>query len=329
MSDYNPAEVTPASGRVHPQPFAEDDAASAPASTPAPEREGLPSTYRMRAEDHYVDELPSRRSSPRGEGARDAHDEVLPGRDDRPDGARRDEPRRDEPRRDEPAEVPAPVDLGAERRERVLAQLADEIATIESAAALLGEQASLVSRRVGVDLIRSQARRAAWMLRAHAIAAGTHLPAVRQRTVGSLLSQIRDELAAECRLAGVSLQMQAADLQATVAVDDDAVAAGVEGAIIATLGLVAPHEGAAIRVTAVALGGDLRTVEVRQDVAPVSPQVRRRCFDPSWTDRPGGWMAAFGAETARAVARASGGDATFLARDRRGSTLRLTLSRLA
>ena len=323
MSDYNPAEVVPATGRAHPQPFAEEDAPPAPASTPASAREGLPSTYRMRAEDHYVDELLSRRSSSRGERARDAHED-LPSRDDQPDGVRR-----DEPRRDEPAEPPVPMDLGAERRERVLAQLSDEIATIESAAALLGEQASPVSRRVGVDLIRAQARRAAWMLRAHAIAAGTHLPAVRQRTVGSLLSQIRDGLAAECRLAGVSLQMQAADLQATVAVDDDAVAAGVEGAIIATLGLVAPHEGAALRVTAVALGGDLRTVEVRQDVAPVSPQVRRRCFDPSWTDRPGGWMAAFGAETARAVARACGGDATFLARDRRGSTLRLTLSRLA
>jgi hypothetical protein len=282
VSEFNPDLSSAGSSVAPPRP---------------PDREGLPSGYRMRAEEHYVDELMSRRGHGDFPAALDA-DAATPD-----------------------------VDHAEERHQRVLAQLGDELATIESAAALLDEHGSPLSRRVGIDLIRAQARRAAWLLRAHALTVGTHLPAVRQRTIASLLAEVRDGLAAECRLAGVPLQIQAADLQATVSVDDEAVTAGISAAIMATMGLLTRQEGATLRVTAVAVGGELRTVEVRQDSAPVAPQIRRRFFDPSWTDRPGGWIAALAAETARRVARQAGGEATLLAGDRRGSTLRLTLSR--
>jgi hypothetical protein len=277
---------------------ADDESPARPGSgAGAASREGLPSSYRMRAEDHYVDELLSR---PSAAG---------------PDG-------------DPPARAGAPADTVAERQQRILAELAEELASIEHAAALLNDQGSVLARRVGIDLIRAQSRRASWMLRAQAIAAGTHLPNVRPRTIGSLLAEIRDGLAAECRLSGVGLQMQAGDLQATVSVDEHAVVAGVAGAIIASMALVGSQEGATVRVTAVALGGDLRTVEVRQDAVAVGPTARRRFFDETWTDRPGGWMAALAAETARTAARLLGGDATFIVRERRGSTIRLTFSRI-
>lgn len=319
MSDFNPADVTVGS-TLQSEVLAGDhgDEPEPPSPSQPAEREGLPSGYRMRAEDHYVDELLSRRSAARPERARDEQgagaDPLRAGR---------------ATSREERAEAAVPVDLERERHARIFEQLAEEIASIESAAALLTEPRSGLSRRVGVDLIRAQAHRAAWMLRAQALLAGTHASSLRHVLVGALLTRVRDALAAECRLAGVTLQMQAADLQATVAIDEEAVVAGITGAVVSTLGLVSGLEGAAIRVTAVALGGDLRTVEVRQDAAPVGAPFRRRCFDASWTDRPGGWVAAFAADTAHAVARLSGGDASFLARDRRGSTLRLTFSRLS
>jgi hypothetical protein len=262
-----------------------------------PEREGLPPGYRMRADAHYVDQLTTSRSE-RGENGRNgrrAADDAAESRERRTD--------------------------------RLLAQLTEDLATIGSAAALLSSDASPMARRVSLDLIRIQTWRAAWLLRANGLVDGTHRPQLRARQLGPLLMHLREGFAAECRVAGVGLQVDATDWSTAVTIDETALVAGVTGAVIATLGLIGSGEWGAIRVHASVDEGELRAIDVSQEDAAAPSGAAARFFDPAWTDRPGGWSAGLGAAAAKAAALIHGGDATLVTPDRRGTLIRLALTR--
>jgi hypothetical protein len=266
-----------------------------------PEREGLPPSYRMRADAHYVDQLSTSR---RGDRA----------------GA--------EPARAGGLDADAAEASDRERmRARVMAKLTEDLATIGAAATLLSGDASPMARRLNTDLIRAEAWRASWLVRAQAILDGGHQGHPRPRQLGSVLERVRQGFAPECRLNGVSLHVNASDWNMAVTVDEPALAAGIAGAVIATLGLVGRLEGASITLTAEALTGDLRTIEVAQEDVSVPTSATLRFFEAGWAERPGGWLAGVGAATARAVAQLNGGTATLLVGERRGTIVRLTLAR--
>lgn len=300
MSDLDTSEVSIGS-RSHSERFLPDSGEAAQDVQPGlSEREGLPRGYRMRADAHYVEQLTGRRertdrSEPiRGTSATGSAVDQVPG--------------------------------GRQRMsDRVMAQVGEEIATIAAAAGMLAGEMAPLARRVGLELVRAQAWRAAWLLNASAIVDGRHAATVRPTPLGSIVEQLRQGLTPECRLAGVSLHLQASDANALVAVDVSAVTAGVTGAVVATLGAMGAADGATICVTFEASGYDLKAIEVAQDLVSVPSAVAQRFFDPTWADHPGGWTASMGALTARAVARSSGGAASFVLGDRRGSLIRLTL----
>lgn len=300
MSDIDPADAT-IGRRALPETFTPDlvDAPVAPRKT---EREGLPPGYRMRADVHYVDQLTSRRThadTPRASRDADAVDADIA-----------------DPRRD-----------GRERRsDRAFAALAEDLATIESAASLIGEDTSPLGRRVSLDLIKAHAWRASWLLRAQALVDHPARGSFRARPLAPLLLKVRDGLGAECRLSGTTLDVQAADWQAAFPIDEMGLITGVTGAIMATLGLMGQADGAAIKLTVVT-AGEAPALEVSQDAVAVRASVAQRFLDPAWVDRPGGWTAALGAAAARTAAHQHGGSATFVLGDVRGSVLRLTLAR--
>jgi hypothetical protein len=311
VSDIDPQEITVVARRAAPEQFSQGPADLPPAATgfKKPDREGLPPGYRMRADSHYVEQLTSRRTEHApADHPRPASKEAdgLPS-----NGAIESRDRRDSRDR---------------RTERLLAQLADAVASIEATTVLLAGDSSPMVRRVSADLIAAQAGRASWLLRAAAVLDGAHPGRVRPYPLGSILSDVRDKLAAECRLTGTDLHIQTADWTASVAVDEPRLVAGLTGAVIATFGLIGNAQGVAISLTAVASAGELRTVEVTQDDISVAPGIGSRFFDASWADRPDGWVAGLGAATARAVAQQHGGGAVFQAGDRSGSTIRLTFS---
>jgi len=310
---------------------------AAPASPRATEREGLPPGYRMRAESHYVDQLVSRRvesplatdatrATAAGDIARAPVRKVE--RADIPAADNRDKADRVADRAVDglaQASEPRPID-GASLRS-LFDQLIEDLGTIESATALLSGATSAMARRASLDLIKAHAWRASWLARAHAVLDSTEPFPTRPRELGHVLNQVREGLAAECRLSGVALQMHPSDWNALVSVDESAVVTGLTGAVLATLGLIQGSHSNAIRVNAVALAGELHTLEITQDDVTASPQVSQRFFDSSWHERPGGWMAGLGASVAKAVALRHGGDAGFLVGARRGSTLRMRLTR--
>jgi hypothetical protein len=305
VSDIDPGDLALAGRRSHSEKFAQDssDPTGNGGSHLRPEREGLPPGYRMRADAHYVEQLASRRQE------------------------KQEKIERGDSRASDAAEGEGAAEARDRRSERILAQLGEEIAAISAAAGLLTGDGATLSRRLSADLIRAQAGRAAWLLRAHALIDGGPRGHARPRPIGALLEAVRQSIAAECRLSGVGVQIHASDWGTTVAVDEATFIAGVTGAVIATLGLLGPSEGAMIRISADASGGELRALEVSQDEVTASSALGLRFFDASWTDRPGGFAAAIGALTARAAALQHGGNATFLMGERRGTTIRLGLAR--
>jgi hypothetical protein len=309
VSDLNPAETSAALPHVVAEQFDEDsnDAASPSTPTKKPEREGLPPGYRMRADSHYVDLITSRRAD---------RVQADPAR-----GSRRGDARTQEAG----AETADRAEARA-RSGRILAQLTEDLATIESAASLLASDASRMARRANIDVIRAQTWRAAWLLRASAILDGSHRAPVKPRPLGFLLGQIRGGFAPECRLAHVALDVSASDWNAIVPVDEAAFIAGLTGALVATMGLIGEPDDSRLTVHAVTSGHELRSVEVSQQEIAVSSDVGARFFDPLWIDRPGGWSAALGAALTRVVAQQHGGDAILLPGDRMGSTVRLNFS---
>lgn len=302
MSEIDPVEVgVGASARIQEQ-FDDEPAPRGPMpagtkKAEKAEREGLPPGYRMRADAHYVEHLTSRRSD---RAAADIS-RVAPETGDRLESR--------------------------ERGDRLLAQLSEDMITIESAVGALAGDASRLSRRVNVDLIKSQVWRAAWSLRAHAILDGTFRNQIRPRPLAFLLGQVRTGWTPECRLLGVTLNVRASDWNAVVSVDEQSVIAGLTGAMVATLGVLGQADGAAITLEAVGSGGELRHIDVVQDEVFVAPGISGRFFDATWGDRPGGWFAGLGAATAKAVAQQHGGEVVFLAGERHGSTVRLQFTR--
>jgi hypothetical protein len=315
VSEINPAELGTAGGSPDPSDEFSSESANVetPSTTRKSEREGLPSGYRMRADSHYVDQL----STPRAGGP---------------------EPARGSRRAVAPPEAPVenPENVAVrERREtrdlrtdRLLVQLSEDLATVESSVATLASGASPTARRVTLDLLRAHTWRAAWLVRAQALS-DRPVRAGRPRPIGNVFARLREGFAAECRLNSLTLHLHVPDWNAAVSVDEQELMIGLTGAIVSTIGLVGESDGATVKVTASAAGGELRTVEISQDEAVVSAPVAGRFFDPVWADRPGGWLSGFGAWTARTVAQRHGGDAALVAGDRRGSTMRLTFDRTA
>lgn len=294
MSEVDPAEASSRARALRTEEYSPepDDPPLSPKKTEKVEREGLPPGYRMRADAHYVENLTSRRG-------------------DRSDRGTADGPR----------------SLDTHRSDRLLEQLAEDLGTIETAATALAADGARMARRVNTDLIKSQVWRANWALRAHALLGGRHRAKLRPRPLGFLLGQIRGGWSAECRLANVTLDVESSDWNAVVAVDEPSLIAGVSGAIIATLGLIGDTDEASLTLQAVASSGQLRSIDLIQTDILVTPSEGGRFFDPSWGDRPGGWLAGLGAAVAKAAAQQHGGDAVFLTGEEIGSTVRMQFAK--
>jgi hypothetical protein len=251
----------------------------------------------MRADAHYVDTLGS---SSRSERVRETPRAAAP---------------------DEPARHVA-------QDRRLFDQLAEDVGAIESAAALLAGERSPLLRRVGLDLIKAQSARASWLLRAMALADAADPDAQpRRRLLRDVLGQLRDRVVIECRLMGVSLDVEVSADAGITLVPEALVAAGLTGAILAQLGLVDGQDAAHIRVRAHIAPTEVSAVsiEVSQDAAAVPAGFQARFFDSSWVTRPGGWLAAIGAATARSAAERLGGGISLVTTERRTCVIRLIL----
>jgi hypothetical protein len=186
---------------------------------------------------------------------------------------------------------------------------------------------SAIANRVALDLVKAEAWRASWQLRATAILEGLYVWRYKPVSIGPLLTRVRDGFAAESRLSGIGLRLNPGDSSVSADADEEGVVCGVTGAVIATAGLMEGLETPEITLTARGSTGKGVTIDVAQDAVSVPGTVVGRFLDGRWSDRPGGWLAAIGAGAAKVMADNHSGESLFLPRDGRGSTVRLTLGR--
>jgi hypothetical protein len=173
-------------------------------------------------------------------------------------------------------------------------------------------------------MIRAEAWRASWLLHAETVGDSHSATEGKLCLLGTVLERIREGFLAESRLTGVELQVVVPDWNAAAVVNEDRLITGLSGAVMATLGLVEESDRAEVALIISSPGGTLG-IDVAQETTAVTSETAGRFFDPAWTDRPGGWLALTGALVAKAVAQQHGGDAVFVVRAHRGSTLRVTL----
>jgi hypothetical protein len=220
-----------------------------------------------------------------------------------------------------------PIAAGDPVRAGLISHVSEAIATIESAATMLAGRGTPLGRQVALDLVRAEAWRADWQLRAAAILDGSHEWQFRRSALGPVVVRACERFAAGSRVNGIDLAPDVSDWSASAVLDEEAVLCAVAGAVIATAGLT---EGAASRSLSVAIGGandDRLTVTVAEDGVAPPAGIERRFFDVKWSERPGGWLAAVAAVTVRAVAERHNGQAALLNRNGRGTALQFSLSR--
>jgi len=220
-----------------------------------------------------------------------------------------------------------PIAEGDPVRAGLLTSVSEAIATIESAATMLAGRGTPLGRQVALDLVRAEAWRADWQLRAAAILDGSHEWQFRRSALGPVVVRACERFAAGSRVNGIDLAPDVSDWSASAVLDEEAVICAVAGAVIATAGLT---EGTASRSLSVAIGGakdDRLTVTVAEDGVTPPAGIDRRFFDVKWSERPGGWLAAVAAVTVKAVAERHNGQAALLDRNGRGIALQFSLSR--
>lgn len=239
------------------------------------------------------------------------------------DAAKADElARAENVRSDEAAAVVAAPEVP---RDALLSQLVSDVEEIRTAASSLANHPLPTTKRVSLDVVRSQTARAAWMLQAADLVDGRAQGEARLCRLGHLLDEVRAGLLPESRLSRIAIDLCVPDWNVSAVVNERAVLTGLTGALIATFALLDQHDGAMVNLMIVGGGAEPVSIDVAQDSVAVSSELSSRFFDPTYTARPGGWAALLGALSVRAAARQLGGDASIAARKDRGSAIRMTI----
>ena len=287
----------------------------------APDREGLPAGYRMRADAHYVEQLTASRSAepPGDKPAAPAADtgELLAQLAADLDAVER---------RSTGAPPPAPV-----VDHTLLQAILQEVAAIQSASTLLPVTQATLAERVAIDLVKAQAWRAAWLIRA-AMLLQVEAPVQTVRPggtsvlapLGSVLAKVIDGFAPEARLNGFDLRVSGPAWHLSAPASEDALSCGITGAIVATLGILDGRSGQSIVLAATASATAV-SIHVSQYDVVLTEALRTRFFDRDWTTRPGGVAASMGALVVKAAAERHGGRAALVVHERAGSTIELQL----
>ncbi len=245
----------------------------------SPSREGLPASYRMRHDAHYVDELESR--------------------------TRR--------QATAPVRVPAPAggDAAMENLSRAhvalaLTELCRSLDGLSSCFNLVPAGARPLRERLGLELAHVETRRA-WRT-----AQGLKLllddpPMARQHVnLGDLLRQVVVNMSDELRLVRVNLGLDVTATVPGIQMDEGVLSLGIAsllGALVATI--EASPEPGTLHATTTAVNGSVSLRVHARHALP--PGQLARLFDLAWVDRPGGVAAAVGLAAARRVTQLHGG----------------------
>ncbi len=212
------------------------------ASTP-PVREGLPRTFRMRADKHYVEMLdaPTQRSA-------DAEASPAPSQQSEESS----------------------VDAGAGLAAATAAgrDLAQSLATLRTSTNLLTDRGPALAATVAASLIRAEAWRATCLLKIAQFLRGEQTPASRIVRARTIAEQVIASIEPERRLRGVTLDAQIDVGESVMSADKDLLVTALSGVLMATMAL-APEQSEFVVLFAAETRGAEVTFTIAQDQARV------------------------------------------------------------
>jgi signal transduction histidine kinase len=249
------------------------DGIVAAASTPRV-REGLPPSYRMRAEPPYVE----------------------PAADTAP-----------------PVDAMSPVTAAVAASPAAIAaaatSLADAFDAIQAALRDLPTRGRTLRDRVAIELARAEATRGRWLADAAVVLQTEPLPALDEIDLVALLAQVYDAFGPENRLSGGVAAMPVPTGSCQVFGDERLLTTAL-GALLGAVRAVIEDRGDARRVT-VALGprreAASRTLEIAQTAVRLPASAYARFFDADWPEHPAGPSGALLLAAAKKIALAHGG----------------------
>jgi hypothetical protein len=221
-----------------------------------------------------------------------------------------------------PADPRPPHDVPASG----LRELQHSFGTIESCLHLLVDRDASLRDRVALDLIRTEAHRARRLVQCLHTLAETPSLTLSIQPLRAMLDQALDAFVPERRLSGVQVHVQAAEGLALAAVDPEWFGLAVTGLLGSMLALV---QGARVpsldaRISTVPSGASVR-LELSQQGVTMPDWAIARFFDPTWTDRPGGYQAAVECAAARQLVELHRGGVELVPGERGGCRLVLLL----
>ncbi len=257
-------------------------------------REGLPSSYRMRHEPHYVDALVLRTLPVAGSTAAVEPPRVTA------------EP----PEPPMPAPAPDPVDTVPLAPLAVAATaLADAFDAIRSALRDLPTRGRPLRDRVAIELALAEATRGRWLAEAAVVMQADPMPALDEVDLTRVLRLVIEALGPESRLSGGAAVLTVPDGVCPVFGDERLLTTAV-GAAVTAMRAVIEDRGDARRMS-VALAPRrttaTRTIEIAQTAVRVPPSALARFFDASWSQHPAGAQGALMVAAAQRIAVAHGG----------------------
>ncbi len=254
-------------------------------------REGLPSSYRMRHEPHYVDALVGRTLPVAGSTAAV-------------------EPPRVTAEPPMPAPVAVPLDTVPLAPLAVAATaLADAFDAIRSALRDLPTRGRPLRDRVAIELALAEATRGRWLAEAAVVMQADAMPALDEVDLTRVLRLVIEALGPESRLSGGAAVLAVPDGVCPVFGDERLLITAV-GAAVAAMRAVIEDRGDARRMS-VALAprrtAATRTIEIAQTAVRVPPSALARFFDAGWSQHPAGAHGALMLAAAQRIAVAHGG----------------------
>lgn len=287
---------------------ADPDLSAAP---PSRAREGLPPSYRMRAEPHYVEALVDRSL---------AAFEPVPAAPVSPPPAVVPPASAAPPAAIETPAAPASLSVAA-------MALADAFDAIQAALRDVPLRGRPLRDRVAIELARAEATRGRWLADAAVVLQVEPLPALDEVDLLRLLGQVFEALGPENRLSGGAAAMPVPQGRCPVFGDERLLTTAL-GAMLAAVRALVEDRGDARKVS-VALGprreAATRTIEVCQTAVRLPASAYPRFFDADWVDHPAGASGALLLAAARKIARAHGGGLDVAPLDGGGSRLVLSL----